>query len=84
MKDILVVVSPSTGVHQSACKSMKMEAEKFDKTLQQSFESAFLLSGPKAFETAMSLYHIAEHSNLPIAMFEIEAVLIPLEDAHKV
>jgi len=82
MKDLLIVVSPSTGKHLDVCKIMKMEAQKLDKSLQQPLESAFLATGPKSFEIAMLLHRIASENNIPVAIFEIESVLsVPIPAA---
>ena len=80
MKPLLIVVSPSTGQHQTACKAMKEEAKKIEPTIQQFHETGFLLSGPRSFEAAMLLCSIADKERLPVSVFEIESVLTPLKD----
>jgi hypothetical protein len=75
MKDILIVISPTSEKHRDICKRMKMEAEELEGKARQVLESAFLVTGPKSFEIATRLYCIAVESKLPVAIFEIESVL---------
>jgi hypothetical protein len=75
MKDILIVVSPSTGMHLEVCKTMKTEAQKLDKSVRQLLGSLFLTNGPKSLKIALLLHRIASENNIPVAIFEIEAVL---------
>lgn len=76
MKDILIVVSPTSSPHLDVCKKMKLEALRFGKAVQPILESAFLINGPKSFEIAMSLHRIAFEGRLPVAIFEIDSVLL--------
>ncbi len=80
MKDILIVTSPSTSHHESIGLKMKTEAEKNGTTVKLFHNTAILLSGPKSFEIARLLENIAERENLPIALFEVEAVLTPSKE----
>lgn len=78
MKPILIVVSPSATRHLDTCNTMKTEASKLNKSVQVILDSAFLATGTKSFEIAMSLYRIAEQGKLPVAIFEIESTLLEL------
>jgi hypothetical protein len=75
MKDLLIVVSPTTGHQRGVCDTMQTEASKINKSVRRVLETAFLVSGPKSFEIAMLLHHIASDNNVPVAIFEIEGLL---------
>ncbi len=84
MKDILIVVSPSTGQHKTVCKAMLSETRQYGTAVRPIHDKAFLLSGPKSFEIAVSLARIAEGGNLQFVVCEVEAILIPSEEAPRV
>lgn len=77
MKPILIVLSPSTSVHEAVCRSMKKAAKDNGSQAQLFHETALLLSGPKSLETLFVLREIALQSRLPFSAFEVESVLTP-------
>ena len=83
MKDLLIVVSPDTGAHREICNIMQTEASNIDKSVRRVLETAFLLTGPKSFEIAISLHRIASDKGLPVAVFEIEQLLFSQSKAIK-
>ena len=75
MKDILVVVSPSTSDEHPVYMELRTEAQKYGKEAQQILYTSYLLTGPRSFENAMSIVRIADQHNFDSAVFEIESVL---------
>lgn len=75
MKDILIVVSPSGNENQIVYKEIRKEISGYGKEAQQFLYTTFLLTGPKSFERAMSIVHIADQHSYDTAVFEIESVL---------
>jgi methylmalonyl-CoA mutase cobalamin-binding subunit len=75
MKDILIVVSPISSQHLEICKTLSRAAEAYGQEVKEILGSAWLLTGRKSFEAAMSIYQIAFDKKLPVAAFEIESVL---------
>ena len=75
MKDILIVVSPSKNDDHPVYMELRTEAQKYGKEAQRILYTTYLLTGPRSFETAMSLVSIADQHNFDTAVFEIESVL---------
>ena len=75
MKDILIVVSPSTNDKHPVFMELRTEAQKYGKEAQQILYTSYLLTGPRSFENAMSIARIADQHNFDYAVFEIESVL---------
>ena len=75
MKNILIVVEPQRSPsHEKIYSLIKSEAAKLE-GVQEILGTGFLLEGPKAFGSAMTLSHAAMKNSIPIAIFEIENVL---------
>ena len=76
MKDILIVLKPRINGSREPYNKVKMEAKKYEESVQEILGTAFLVTGPKSFEIAMSLYRIALENDIPVAFFEIESCLL--------
>ncbi len=76
MKDILITLSPTVERDLVFCKTFLEETELYDKGLTQLHDKAFLLSGPKSFEIAMSLSHMLSENEIQFVICEVESVLL--------
>ena len=69
-------IRPSaTLCHHFLVFSLRTEAQKYGKEAQRILYTTYLLTGPRSFDTAMSLVRIADQHNFDTAVFEIESVL---------
>ena len=76
MKDILITLSPTVERDLVFCKTFLEETELYDKGLTQLHDKAFLLSGPKSFEIAISLSHMLSENEIQFVICEVESVLL--------
>ena len=76
MKDLLIVATPSSSKHEDDCNKIGKAILKLEAQLQRPLENTFLVSGPKSFEAAMLACDIAQKESLPVAVFEIESVVL--------
>ena len=76
MKNILIVAMTRHNDHLELCENMISEAKLNEESVTQPLGNTWLLSGPNCFETASRLLEIARGKNLPVAVFEIESVLV--------
>lgn len=76
MKDILIVLKPRVDGFLESYNTIKKEADKNKGSTKEVFETAFLITGPKSFEIAMSLYRLALEQGIPVAFFEIQSCLL--------
>jgi hypothetical protein len=84
MKSILITVAPYLEEHRKACTDLFEELQAActgtEVLYQQVLYTTCIISGPKSFETAATNYHKAIRLGLPVALFEIESVLVVPED----
>lgn len=81
MKDLLIVVTPSSSKHQDDCNKIEKAIKEMKVQIQRPLENTFLISGPKSFEASILAHGIARKENLPFAVFEIESLLMcPIKD----
>ncbi len=76
MKDILILVKQRQDGYRESYNRLKTEAPKNKESVREVLGTAFLLTGPKSFEIAMSFARIAFEENLQLAFFEIESNLL--------
>lgn len=76
MKDILIVVKPRQNSSQEPYSTFRKEALEHKESVREVLGTAFLITGPKSFQIAMSLSHIAFAKGLQLAFFEIESCLL--------
>ena len=76
MEDILIALSPTVERDLEFCSKFLSETKLYDKGLKSLHDKAFLLSGPKSFEIAMSLSRMLSENEIQFVICEVESVLL--------
>lgn len=81
MKDILITTSIGVERHRAICKSILEDTKTVGPEAKQILETSWLLSGPQSFSKSMLILDKLKENELPVAVFEIESVLVaPTQD----
>lgn len=76
MKDILIAITPKSDYDHEVCKELATGRPEYKPTLQILTDTAWLLTGPKSFEVAISICHILTRKNLQYICVEVESLLL--------
>lgn len=76
MKDVLITLSPTIERDLEFCRKFLPATKQYDTGIKQLHDKAFLLSGPKSFEIAMSLSCMLSDNEIQFVICEVESVLL--------
>ena len=76
MKDILITLSPTVERDLAFCSKFLSAVKTYGKGVTKLHDKAFLLSGPKSFEIAISLSHMLSENEIQFVICEVESVLL--------